>query len=436
MWQNIDDIEKKICTVRGISSLRHDLLKNTEDTGFAASFVPMLQEAVEQWLSSLKIQSTRLCDEENYVDKKHSPSLGDQIQNTAETLCLHRLLGIHSTIATSDAILSEELGRQGSHLVLTKLIRLDVNKFHFCEDDQDAIMDLQDMACTVAASCPSFPLKFSPYTREELKSRLPLTLSFQVDNQSGISQYSDGKEVTVLIQQVTSRQGAQEDVGFVLWPSSVVLARWILYNPDFIQDKSILELGAGCGLVGLLAAKTQNRGSIILSDFNPIVIENLKRNIELNSCAGKVTAQMLDFYQQSGNSKNGWIDGSNNKIQETVDLVLAADMICQPTDAVAAARTIHDTLSLNGRAFIVCADSRHRFGVECFEEECRRLGMLVVATNVAKLYNGKLVDDAISVTAGYVKGMSLSMFTVEKSQHNVEICPPDFMPICEKRIKK
>mmetsp|Transcript_5410 Transcript_5410/g.7819 ORF Transcript_5410/g.7819 Transcript_5410/m.7819 type:complete len:453 (+) Transcript_5410:25-1383(+) len=432
MWEEIDYIEKKICTGEGCSSLRYEFLKNVEDMGFAARFVPMLHEAVEQWLFSFKIQSVRLCDGESYTDKNCSPSVG-QIHNTAETRRLRRLLKIHSTIATEDSILSEELGMQGSHIVLTKLIRLDINQFHFCEDDQDAIMALQDMACTGAASCSSFPLKFSPYTKDELKSRLPLIISFRADNQHDNSEFIDEKEVTVLIQQVTLRQGAQEDVGFVLWPSSVVLARWILYNPDLIQDKSILELGAGCGLVGLLAAKIQKRGSITLSDFNPIIIKNLKRNIELNSCVGNVTAQMLDFYQQSGNSKNGWIDGSDNKIQESVDLILAADMICQPTDAVAAARTIHDSLSLHGKAFIVCADSRHRFGVEFFEEECRRLGMLVAVRNVANLYDGKLIDDTISMTAGYVKGMSLSMFTVEKIHHNLQSCPSDFMPICETR---
>ena len=81
-----------------------------------------------------------------------------------------------------------------------------------------------------------------------------------------------------------------------MWPSAVVLSKYILTNPrdtimpnqkkiQNVSEYRILELGAGCGLVGLVAAKYlqhyQNNNisgchtKIILTDFNTLVLENI-----------------------------------------------------------------------------------------------------------------------------------------------------------------
>ena len=41
--------------------------------------------------------------------------------------------------------------------------------------------------------------------------------------------------------------------GFLLWESSVALARWIAAKPELVRGKGVLELGAGVGLPGLVA---------------------------------------------------------------------------------------------------------------------------------------------------------------------------------------
>ena len=113
-----------------------------------------------------------------------------------------------------------------------------------------------------------------------------------------------------------------------------------------------MELGAGCGLVGLVTAKLQQQSesSVILTDFNQKVLENLERNIALNNVADNCIVKGLDFYQQSGScsfdtaaaatatgTSGGWKDLSGT-VHAPVDVVLAADMICQPSDAMAAVR--------------------------------------------------------------------------------------------------
>jgi predicted nicotinamide N-methyase len=221
-----------------------------------------------------------------------------------------------------------------------------------------------------------------------------------------------------------------------MWPSAVVLSQWLVTNPSVVLGKRVLEIGAGCGLTGLIAARLQKeyakecenhsksdpllsdgimQQEIILSDFNTTVLQNLQRNIALNNVERDCSVAGLDFYEQSGTADQ-WKD--MNGVQcEQVDVILAADMICQPADAVGAANTIHDALRPGGRAIVVCADSEHRFGVEIFETECERVGLNIRAQDVRDMYEGKLYSSGggMEQTAGYVEGMSLTMFFLEKA---------------------
>jgi predicted nicotinamide N-methyase len=174
-----------------------------------------------------------------------------------------------------------------------------------------------------------------------------------------------------------------------------------------VQGRSVLELGAGCGLTGLVAAGL-SPSNVVLSDFNAKVLENLRHNIVLNSL--EATAIGLDFYQQQGDCAK-WVD-TEGESHSGVPVILGADIICQPEDAVAAAKTIHDALLPDGLAIVVCADAKHRFGVDCFESECRRHALTVHTSNMADLYNGQLVKKDMEMTTGYVEGMTLTMFQI------------------------
>jgi predicted nicotinamide N-methyase len=440
LWtiNDLEVLQEALQSPKDIALLRHKELEN-DDVGFASKFVPILQHAFNAWLKSLVLAKppdelkTAVCtsttgtaiayvgfDEEKKEETLIVPTSPSKtrfaVHETMETNTLARVLQLHVTIAQNDPTLSEELGREGSHALLSKLIRYDPLEHSDCEEDQDAVMELQDLACEIAACCSaSFPLRVAPYSSIEMRQRLPLCIELS-------SESKHNNHNKVLIRQVTSRQSAQEDVGFVLWPSAVALSQWLLKHPEIVQSaQCIMEIGAGCGLVGLLAAQLQHRHrsadesrscrSTILTDFNPVVLDNLQLNIDLNGVASNATVKKLDFYKQTGDTIDHWVGGSDDSPQEPVDLILAADMICQPSDAVAAANSIHDALVSGGTAVVVCADGKHRFGVDCFEDECRRVGLTVVTSDVD-------VDnmESMNLAAGYVEGMTLTMFTIEKLQ--------------------
>jgi len=222
-----------------------------------------------------------------------------------------------------------------------------------------------------------------------------------------------------------------------MWPSAVVLFRWLASNPTVVCDRRVLELGAGCGLVGLAAARLQQlnsrqqngwneTGGVVLTDFNLRVLENLKRNVELNELGEYCEVAGLDFYQQQSGSEDikltsgGWkgIDGSTHA---QVDVVLAADMICQSDDAYASANAIYSCLKPGdlSRAYVVCADASHRFGVDHFPDACRKAGLEIVSEERIDRFHdddGKLLASSgdLQQTSGYVPGMKLILFQVKK----------------------
>ena len=68
--------------------------------------------------------------------------------------------------------------------------------------------------------------------------------------------------------------------GQILWPAATLLANYIAAHPSILKACSCaVELGAGLGLVGLLAAQ---RCFVVLTDHNDVVLRVLQRNAKLN----------------------------------------------------------------------------------------------------------------------------------------------------------
>jgi len=113
---------------------------------------------------------------------------------------------------------------------------------------------------------------------------------------------------------------AEGGLGCALWDGSVILARWIYQNRRTFVDATVLELGAGCGLPGILAAKYAK--SVILTEYIQQLVENLEYNITLNSDDDKET-----FIDENGipikrsiinHTKAGFLDWLQVKPQSNI----------------------------------------------------------------------------------------------------------------------
>jgi predicted nicotinamide N-methyase len=402
----LEIIEEATRDPKSLVFLRIKLLDQS-GSGLPALFLPLVRQACDAWFDLLS--SAR--DDTAII-----------LAQNEKTDAIQRVLVICRTISSMDQSLSEEFGREGLHVLLAKIMKIDPS-YYEREEDQDAVMEVQDLGGESATAAPSFPMRVAPFSHQELLDRLPLSFPITpIDDENNLRETDDRTTITILINQVKSRQSSQADVGFLMWPSAVVLSRYLVTNPDILCEKNVLELGAGCGLTGLVAGQIkasqiggnnpESSTGVLLTDFNTTVVKNCEQNISLNLLERIVKAEELDFYKQDI-TVDGWLDSNGTK-REQVDLILAADVICQPEDAFAAARTIFCSLKRGGKAIVVSADSKHRFGVECFEEACLQVKLQVVSTNIRHLYDGRLLMNNMEKTTGYVEDMSLTMYSVLK----------------------
>ncbi|AVX20298.1 Lysine methyltransferase [Carboxydocella sporoproducens DSM 16521] len=98
-----------------------------------------------------------------------------------------------------------------------------------------------------------------------------------------------------------------------LWPSALALARWYWQGED-LTGKKVLELGAGLGLPGIVAAL---KGAwVIQTDYIPAAVELARQNALKNGAAANMVQQVADWRQFN--------------IQEKFHIITGSDFIYQP----------------------------------------------------------------------------------------------------------
>lgn len=65
------------------------------------------------------------------------------------------------------------------------------------------------------------------------------------------------------------------------WPGGIALARHLLDMPELVAGLSVLDLGAGCGIVGIAAAKAGAR-QVTAAEIDPNAVVALGLNAALN----------------------------------------------------------------------------------------------------------------------------------------------------------
>ncbi|GMH38095.1 hypothetical protein BSKO_05979 [Bryopsis sp. KO-2023] len=67
--------------------------------------------------------------------------------------------------------------------------------------------------------------------------------------------------------------------GQIVWPASQILSWLLIAKADaFVKGSTVLEVGAGCGLVGLVSAQL-GAGEVVLTDGSEIVVKLLDKTI-------------------------------------------------------------------------------------------------------------------------------------------------------------
>jgi predicted nicotinamide N-methyase len=76
--------------------------------------------------------------------------------------------------------------------------------------------------------------------------------------------------------------GSQRDIPYwaTVWPAAQMLARFIGEKPEKFKNRKVLDLGCGCGVAGIAAAKAGARA--IANDIDPVALEITRLNAAAN----------------------------------------------------------------------------------------------------------------------------------------------------------
>ncbi|KAF2767018.1 hypothetical protein EJ03DRAFT_163252 [Teratosphaeria nubilosa] len=179
-----------------------------------------------------------------------------------------------------------------------------------------------------------------------------------------------------------------DNLGLKTWASSYLLAKRMVLLKDTLpilpSDATILELGAGTGLVGLTAAAVLHR-RVILTDL-PEIVPNLATNATSNAAliashGGSVRTAILDWSSPSTFSLPTTTATTKSYPRHTFPLILAADPIYSPEHPGLLVNAVAYHLSRAREARVVVEmPVREAYGVErrVFREGMGEVGLVVL----------------------------------------------------------
>jgi len=156
----------------------------------------------------------------------------------------------------------------------------------------------------------------------------------------------------------------QDTTGLSIWSASLVMARWMqaVGKTGYWKSCTVLELGSGCGVPGLMVATSSNSSrprQIYVTDLNPQTVENLQYNVELNEVQDFVEASRMDW-----DDKSTWPE-------ERVDFVIGSDLIYIKSLVPLLTSVIFGTIKPGGKFLYVCPDTG-RDGLDAFVEAMKK----------------------------------------------------------------
>jgi len=127
---------------------------------------------------------------------------------------------------------------------------------------------------------------------------------------------------------------SNNSVGLTVWDSSVVLAKYLErrceLNCNSLNGKTVIEIGAGCGIPGIVAC-TLGAKEVILTDI-PRVLDHLKENAKRNLMNENKKFSVLEL---------SWGKTGLEQFAKPFDIILGADIIYHHKTVVPMLQTAH-----------------------------------------------------------------------------------------------
>ena len=169
------------------------------------------------------------------------------------------------------------------------------------------------------------------------------------------------------------QKAIEDTTGLGIWCASLVMSRWLASSSmvQRMKNKTVCELGAGCGIPGLTAAVHGSPLSVFITDLNPETIDNIRHNIELNKTTTTITASSIDWGDESTYPSN------------KLDYVICSDCIYQKDIVPLLKKVVTGLLDPNHGTFLYVAPEGGRDGLLEFISAMKVEGFKCVKEEIA-----------------------------------------------------
>ncbi|XP_044754152.1 protein-lysine N-methyltransferase EEF2KMT [Coccinella septempunctata] len=176
---------------------------------------------------------------------------------------------------------------------------------------------------------------------------------------------------------------SQGTTGLITWQASQALAEWALKTS--IEKKTILELGSGTGMAGLVVASSTSCGRYIFTDCHSDVLSLLTENVELNCDKPLEKVEPEKDLLFSGSIENckveirklDWDTSGVDDCEEigSVDLIFASDVVYDKDLFEPLTKTIKLFLQNGTTAAIIAFTQRDESTVNSFREHLESMDL-------------------------------------------------------------
>ncbi|CAI5731732.1 unnamed protein product [Peronospora destructor] len=195
------------------------------------------------------------------------------------------------------------------------------------DNDSDGEEDLTLSAAALAA-LQEFAIEQGIAMKKDTSDvRLDIQKALDIEPKEDSFEFTFGKseseaEITIRLNGLRRDIGQTlQSTGLTLWRAGDFLSDYMSQNRGRFASKSIIELGSGLGLVGILASYLTDK-QVVITDGDDDTIELLTANCQLNKVEDRVQCRKLRWGIDLG------------QIEDKFDVVLGADIIYEQEHVV------------------------------------------------------------------------------------------------------
>ncbi|XP_051988106.1 protein-lysine N-methyltransferase EEF2KMT [Xyrauchen texanus] len=175
--------------------------------------------------------------------------------------------------------------------------------------------------------------------------------------------------------------------GLVTWEAALYLAEWALENTHIFKNKTVLELGSGVGLTGIVTCRSSSLNKYIFSDCHQAVLQRLKNNIANCLTNGDSNSTSVCVEELV------WENVPEEQLQRIqANTIIAADVVYDPEIIAGLVRLLTRLLTCNFQEshpdVYIASTIRNLQTYDCFKKELEKAGLqhVVIKDSVSQVF--------------------------------------------------